>query len=62
LDIMEGSVPSKTKEETAHIARAGVVGALVAVGSLAHPEQKDLYCLHPILCHDMERRMVVNLD
>jgi hypothetical protein len=60
---MEGSALSEMKEETAHIIRARIVGALATVGSLAHPEQKDFYCLCPVMCHDVERRMmVVNLD
>lgn len=37
LDIVKGSAPLKMKEEIAHIVRARDIGALAAVGSLAHP-------------------------
>jgi hypothetical protein len=58
---VEGSAPSKTKEETS---RARDVGVPTTLGSFAHANQKkDLYYLHPVMCHDVERRlMVVNLD
>jgi hypothetical protein len=37
---MEGSAPSKTKEETAHCVRPRDQGALVALGNFAHTDQK----------------------
>jgi hypothetical protein len=39
-DIVEGSAPSKTKEEPAHTVRAGDVGAFTTLGSFACIERK----------------------
>jgi hypothetical protein len=63
-DIVEGSAPSETKEETAHRVGAGDIRAPVTLGSFARTDQKkDFHSLHPVVCHDMERRMmVVHLD
>jgi hypothetical protein len=49
LDIMEGWVPSETKEETAHGVRAGDVGAPATLGTFAPLYRKS-------------RIMVVHLD
>jgi hypothetical protein len=63
-DIVERSAPSKTKEKTAHKVGAGDLGALATSGSYARTDQKkDLYCLHSVVCHDVERgMMMVHLD
>jgi uncharacterized cupin superfamily protein len=41
-DILEGSAPSETKEESAHRVRAGDVGATTTLGSFACTEQKRM--------------------
>jgi hypothetical protein len=51
---VEGSVPSKRKEEATHRVAARDVGAPATLGSFVHTKQeKDLYCLHPVVCHDV---------
>jgi hypothetical protein len=62
--IVEGSAPSETKEETAHRVGAGDVGTLATLGSFVCTDRKkDLRCLHPVVGHDVERRiMVVHLN
>jgi hypothetical protein len=47
-DIVEGFAPSETKEEAAHRARAGGVGALITLGSSGHNNRRKI--------------MVINLD
>jgi hypothetical protein len=64
LYIVEGSAPSESKEETAHRVGTGDVGAQATLGSFARTDRKkDLYYLHPVMCHDVERKMtVVHVD
>jgi hypothetical protein len=49
---------SKMREETAQRVRARDVGAPAILGSFACIDRKkDLYCLHPVVCHDVERKV-----
>jgi hypothetical protein len=68
--IVEGSTLSEMKEETTHRAGAADVGAPATLGSLGAQatlgsfartnREKDLYCLHPAVCHDVERKADVS--
>jgi hypothetical protein len=52
-----GVGPYETLEENAQRLRAGDVGALATLGSLDRTDRKkDLYCLHPVLHHDGEKK------
>jgi hypothetical protein len=57
---VEGSVPSETKEEAAQRVAIGELGTQAILGSFARIDRKkDLYCLHPVVCYDVEGRMIV---
>jgi hypothetical protein len=59
-DIVEGSAPSETKEETAHRIGARDIRTPIILGSFACTNKKrDFYSLHPVVCHDVERKMMV---
>jgi hypothetical protein len=49
------------KKETAHRLRAGDVEASAAtLGSFAGTDRKKVhYYLHPVVCHDVDRRMMM---
>jgi hypothetical protein len=49
-DIVEGSVPSETKEETAHIVRAGDAEAPATVGSLPAQTEKRIFIVCILMC------------
>jgi hypothetical protein len=53
---MEGSAPSETEEEAANRVAIGDLGTQATSGSFARTDRKkDLYCLHPVVSHDVER-------
>jgi hypothetical protein len=55
---VEQLAPSEMEEETAPRLRARDVGASATLGSFAHTNRKkDLYCLHPVVCHDVEKKV-----
>jgi hypothetical protein len=59
-----GVCPLRNEEEAAHRVAIRDLGTQATLGSLACTDRKkDLYCLHPVMCHDVEGRMiVVHLD
>jgi hypothetical protein len=63
-NIVEEPATAQTKEEIEHNLRAMDVGALITLGTFAHTDRKkDLYCLHPMVYHDVKRKMMaVNLN
>jgi hypothetical protein len=63
-DIVEGLAPSKTEETTNNSLIAMDGGELTTLRTFACTDQKkDLHCLHPVVCHDVERKMMaVDLD
>jgi hypothetical protein len=63
-NILEEPATTQTKEEIAHSLGAMYVGALTTLRTFACTDQKkDLYCFCPVVCHDVERKMMaVNLN
>jgi hypothetical protein len=56
--LWRGWLPPKRKEESTHRERARDVGALATLSSFACTNQKkDLYYLHPVVCHDVEKKV-----
>jgi hypothetical protein len=54
---VEGSAPSKTKEETTDRLRAGDVGALATLGSLPAPTERRIFIVCILLCVDVEKKV-----